>query len=70
VQLFTRKNSYGLCRNFVLYPVLFEVMVTDSTACTLSAWIPHAMDIHKALHSSPLGSNKKDVPARMLKSLF
>lgn len=45
---------------------LFEVMVTDSTACTLSAWIPHAMDLHKALHSSSLGSNKKDAPARLL----
>lgn len=45
---------------------LFEVMVTDSTACTLSAWIPHAVDLHKALHSSSLGSNKKDAPARLL----
>lgn len=45
---------------------LFEVMVTDSTACSLSAWIPHAMDLYKALHSSPLGSNKKDAPARLL----
>eukprot|EP01018_Ginkgo_biloba_P030944 Gb_24781 [translate_table: standard] len=45
---------------------LFEVMVTDSTAFTQIAWIPHAVDLHKALHSSSPGSNKKDAPSRLL----
>ncbi|KAH9287987.1 hypothetical protein KI387_032104, partial [Taxus chinensis] len=45
---------------------LLEVMVNDSTACSLSAWIPHAVDLHKALHSSSPGSNKKDAPTRLL----
>ncbi|XP_057830366.2 protein virilizer homolog isoform X1 [Cryptomeria japonica] len=45
---------------------LFEVMVNDSTACSMNTWIPHAVDLHKALHSSSPGSNKKDAPTRLL----
>ncbi|KAL6507772.1 hypothetical protein OROGR_023967 [Orobanche gracilis] len=45
---------------------IFEVIVTDSTATSLSSWIDHANELHMALHSSSPGSNKKDAPARLL----
>ncbi|KAL3642732.1 hypothetical protein CASFOL_013547 [Castilleja foliolosa] len=45
---------------------IFEVIVTDSTATSLSSWIDHAKELHMALHSSSQGSNKKDAPARLL----
>ncbi|GFQ01432.1 hypothetical protein PHJA_002287100 [Phtheirospermum japonicum] len=45
---------------------IFEVIVTDSTATSLSSWIDHAKELHMALHSSSPGSNKKDAPARLL----
>lgn len=45
---------------------IFEVIVTDSTASSLDSWIGHAMELHKALHSSSPGSNRKDTPARLL----
>ncbi|XP_038985471.1 protein virilizer homolog isoform X2 [Phoenix dactylifera] len=45
---------------------IFEVMVTDSTASSLKSWIGHAVELHKALHSSSPGSNKKDAPTRLL----
>ncbi|XP_073107829.1 protein virilizer homolog isoform X2 [Elaeis guineensis] len=45
---------------------IFEVMVTDSTASSLNSWIGHAVELHKALHSSSPGSNKKDAPTRLL----
>ncbi|KAL0374797.1 UNVERIFIED_CONTAM: protein virilizer [Sesamum radiatum] len=44
---------------------IFEVIVTDSTATSLTSWIDHA-ELHMALHSSSPGSNKKDAPARLL----
>ncbi|XP_043719818.1 protein virilizer homolog [Telopea speciosissima] len=45
---------------------LFEVIVTDSTASSLGSWIEHAVELHKALHSSSPGSNRKDAPTRLL----
>lgn len=45
---------------------IFEVIVTDSTASSLDSWIGHAMELHKALHSSSPGSNRKDTPTRLL----
>lgn len=45
---------------------IFEVMVTDSTASSLSSWIGHAVELHKALHFSSPGSNRKDAPTRLL----
>ncbi|KAK8672102.1 hypothetical protein V6N13_110476 [Hibiscus sabdariffa] len=45
---------------------IVEVIVTDSTATSLSSWIGHAMELHKALHSSSPGSNRKDAPTRLL----
>ncbi|XP_010543864.1 PREDICTED: uncharacterized protein LOC104816640 [Tarenaya hassleriana] len=47
---------------------IFEVIVSDSTASSLHAWIEHAPELHKALHSSSSGgSNRKDAPSRLLK---
>lgn len=45
---------------------IFEVIVTDSTASSLDSWVRHAPELHKALHSSSPGSNRKDAPARLL----
>ncbi|XP_059646578.1 protein virilizer homolog [Cornus florida] len=45
---------------------IFEVIVTDSTASSLGSWIEHAAELHKALHSSSPGSNRKDAPTRLL----
>ncbi|XP_065856562.1 protein virilizer homolog [Euphorbia lathyris] len=45
---------------------IFEIIVNDSTASSLGSWIGHAMDLHKALHSSSPGSNRKDAPTRLL----
>ncbi|XP_057962822.1 protein virilizer homolog isoform X2 [Malania oleifera] len=45
---------------------IFEVIVTDSTASSLGSWIEHAMELHRALHSSSPGSNRKDAPTRLL----
>ncbi|CAK7342049.1 unnamed protein product [Dovyalis caffra] len=45
---------------------IFEVIVSDSTSSSLDSWIGHAMELHKALHSSSPGSNRKDAPTRLL----
>ncbi|KAI3918020.1 hypothetical protein MKW92_011960 [Papaver armeniacum] len=45
---------------------IFEVIVTDSTASSMRCWIKHAVELHKALHSSSPGSNRKDAPTRLL----
>ena len=45
---------------------IFEVIVTDSTASSLGSWIEHAKELHRALHSSSPGSNRKDAPTRLL----
>lgn len=45
---------------------ILEVLVVDSTASSLESWIGFAVDLHKALHSSSPGSNRKDAPTRLL----
>ncbi|CAL4934424.1 unnamed protein product [Urochloa decumbens] len=45
---------------------ILEVLVADSTASSLKSWIGFAVDLHKALHSSSPGSNRKDAPTRLL----
>ncbi|XP_031496398.1 protein virilizer homolog isoform X2 [Nymphaea colorata] len=45
---------------------LFEIMVMDTTASSLSSWIGHAVELHKALHSSSPGTSRKDAPTRLL----
>ncbi|CAA3021769.1 Hypothetical predicted protein [Olea europaea subsp. europaea] len=45
---------------------ILEVIITDSTASSLAYWIDHAKELHRVLHSSSPGSNKKDAPARLL----
>ncbi|KAK9170294.1 hypothetical protein Syun_002434 [Stephania yunnanensis] len=45
---------------------LFEAFVTDSTAASLGSWIEHVVELHRALHSSSSGSNRKDAPTRLL----
>ncbi|XP_022842441.1 uncharacterized protein LOC111366041 isoform X1 [Olea europaea var. sylvestris] len=45
---------------------ILEVIVTDSTASSLASWIDHAKELHRVLHFSSPGSNKKDAPARLL----
>nr|XP_043628219.1 protein virilizer homolog isoform X2 [Erigeron canadensis] len=45
---------------------IFEVIVLDSTSSSMSSWIGHAKELHKALHSSSPGSNRKDAPTRLL----
>ena len=45
---------------------IFEVIVTDSTASSLGSWIGDAVELHRALHSSSPGSNRKDAPTRLL----
>lgn len=43
-----------------------EIIVTDPASSSVSVWIDHATDLHKALHSSSPGSNRKDAPSRLL----
>lgn len=38
----------------------------DTTASSLSSWICHAVELHKALHSSSPGTSRKDAPMRLL----
>jgi hypothetical protein len=45
---------------------ILEVLVADSTSSSLKSWIGFAVDLHKALHSSSPGSNRKDAPTRLL----
>ncbi|PKA63718.1 hypothetical protein AXF42_Ash017002 [Apostasia shenzhenica] len=45
---------------------IFEILVADSTATSLRAWIGHAMELHKALHLPSPGSHRKDAPTRLL----
>ncbi|KAL3536025.1 hypothetical protein ACH5RR_004486, partial [Cinchona calisaya] len=45
---------------------IFEVIVTDSTASSLGSWVDQANELHRVLHSSSPGSNRKDAPARLL----
>ncbi|KAF6147683.1 hypothetical protein GIB67_003014 [Kingdonia uniflora] len=62
-------NSGGSPLNLAIFhsaAEIFEVIVTDSTASSLGTWIRHASELHKALHSSSPGSNRKDTPTRLL----
>ncbi|XAR56054.1 hypothetical protein NMG60_11036351 [Bertholletia excelsa] len=45
---------------------IFEVIVTDQTASSMSSWIGSAVELQRALHSSSPGSNRKDSPTRLL----
>ncbi|GAB4834106.1 hypothetical protein Ancab_032360 [Ancistrocladus abbreviatus] len=45
---------------------IFEIIVADPTSFALDSWIEHATALHKALHSSSPGSNRKDAPTRLL----
>ncbi|KAL6842285.1 hypothetical protein ACP4OV_027933 [Aristida adscensionis] len=45
---------------------ILEVLVADSTSSSLKSWIGFAVDLHKGLHSSSPGSNRKDAPTRLL----
>ncbi|CAK8571309.1 unnamed protein product [Lathyrus sativus] len=45
---------------------IIEAIVTDSTSSSLGSWIGHATELHRALHFSSPGSNRKDAPSRLL----
>ncbi|XP_004497651.1 protein virilizer homolog isoform X2 [Cicer arietinum] len=45
---------------------IIEAIVTDSTSSSLGSWIGHAIELHRALHFSSPGSNRKDAPSRLL----
>lgn len=45
---------------------IFEVLVTDPAASSLSSWVKHAVELHKVLHSSSPRSSRKDAPIRLL----
>ncbi|KAL5545698.1 hypothetical protein UlMin_005385 [Ulmus minor] len=63
------RNSEALPLNLAIFhsaAEIFEVLVNDSTATSLNSWIGHAMELHRALHSSSPGSNRKDAPTRLL----
>ncbi|KAL7225923.1 hypothetical protein ACSBR1_021135 [Camellia fascicularis] len=45
---------------------IFEIIVADLTASSLGSWIGNATELHRALHSSSPGSNRKDAPTRLL----
>ncbi|XP_004305581.1 PREDICTED: uncharacterized protein LOC101301607 [Fragaria vesca subsp. vesca] len=63
------KNSGASPLNLAIFhsaAEIFEVIVSDSTASSLGSWIGHVTDLHRALHTSSPGSNRKDAPTRML----
>ncbi|CAL0317010.1 unnamed protein product [Lupinus luteus] len=63
------KNSGSSPVNLTIFhsaAEIIEAIVTDSTASSLSSWIGHALELHKALHFSSPGSNRKDAPSRLL----
>ncbi|KAL8138354.1 hypothetical protein V2J09_004355, partial [Rumex salicifolius] len=45
---------------------IFETLVMDPTSSSIGSWIDYATELHKALHSSSPGSNRKDAPTRLL----
>ncbi|CAA7405436.1 unnamed protein product [Spirodela intermedia] len=45
---------------------IIEVIIMDSNATSLASWIGLAADLHRALHTSSPGFNKKDAPTRVL----
>ncbi|CAL0299449.1 unnamed protein product [Lupinus luteus] len=63
------KNSGSSSVNLTIFhsaAEIIEAIVTDSTSSSLSSWIGHAMELHRALHFSSPGSNIKDAPSRLL----
>ncbi|XP_027363282.1 protein virilizer homolog isoform X3 [Abrus precatorius] len=63
------KNSGSSPVNLTIFhsaAEIIEAIVTDSTASSLGSWIGHAMELHRALHFSSPGSNRKDAPSRLL----
>ncbi|KAK7268102.1 hypothetical protein RIF29_20789 [Crotalaria pallida] len=63
------KNSGSSPVNLTIFhsaAEIIEAIVTDSTSSSLGSWIGHAMDLHKTLHFSSPGSNRKDAPSRLL----
>ncbi|KAI4300545.1 hypothetical protein L6164_033913 [Bauhinia variegata] len=45
---------------------ILEIIVSDFSASSLGSWIGHAMELHRSLHFSSPGSNRKDAPSRLL----
>ncbi|XP_057426719.1 protein virilizer homolog isoform X3 [Lotus japonicus] len=63
------KNSGSSPVNLTIFhsaAEIIEAIVTDSTSSSMGCWIGHAMELHRALHSSSAGSNRKDAPSRLL----
>ncbi|RDX63447.1 hypothetical protein CR513_58123, partial [Mucuna pruriens] len=63
------KNSGSSAVNLTIFhsaAEIIEAIVTDSTASSLGSWIGHALELHRALHFSSPGSNRKDAPSRLL----
>ncbi|KAL2900847.1 Protein virilizer [Bienertia sinuspersici] len=61
--------SSGIPLNLAIFHAaaeICEIIVTDPVSSSVSVWIDHATDLHKALHSSSPGSNRKDSPSRLL----
>lgn len=68
-ELETISLSCGTPLNLAIFHAaaeICEIIVTDPTSSSVSVWIEHANDLHKALHSSSPGSNRKDAPSRLL----
>ncbi|XP_021719118.1 uncharacterized protein LOC110686836 isoform X1 [Chenopodium quinoa] len=68
-ELETVSLSCGTPLNLAIFHAsaeICEIIVTDPTSSSVSVWIDHATDLHKALHSSSPGSNRKDAPSRLL----
>ncbi|KAK7392701.1 hypothetical protein VNO78_21145 [Psophocarpus tetragonolobus] len=63
------KNSGSSAVNLTIFhsaAEIIEAIVTDSTASSLGSWIGHVLELHRALHFSSPGSNRKDAPSRLL----
>lgn len=63
------KNSGSSPVNLTIFhsvAEIIEAIVTDSTSASLGSWIGHAIELHRALHFSSPGSNRKDAPSRLL----
>ncbi|KAI9122390.1 hypothetical protein K1719_007079 [Acacia pycnantha] len=66
---FVGKNSGSSPVNLTIFysaAEIIEVIVMDSTSSSLGSWVGHAMELHRALHISSPGSNRKDAPSRLL----
>ncbi|GFZ09233.1 embryo defective 2016 [Actinidia rufa] len=61
-------NSGALTLNLAVFHSAAEivgVVVSDLTSSSLGSWIGNATELHRALHSSSPGSNRKDAPTRL-----